>query len=70
MRRILKRLQTPLPHKTGFNTADNPYTKSELLKICEDYRVPNDLMKYRDEKFYLTYQHGVGWPDDYLVQIQ
>ena len=23
-------------------------------------------MKYRDEKFYWTYQHGVGWPDDYL----
>ena len=23
-------------------------------------------MKYRDEKFYWTYQHGIGWPDDYL----
>ena len=23
-------------------------------------------MKYRDEKFYWTYQRGVGWPDDYL----
>ena len=23
-------------------------------------------MKYWDEKFYWTYQHGVGWPDDYL----
>ena len=23
-------------------------------------------MKYRDEKFYWTYQHGVGWPNDYL----
>ena len=23
-------------------------------------------MRYRDEKFYWTYQHGVGWPDDYL----
>ena len=23
-------------------------------------------MKYRDEKFYWTYQHGVGWPDDYV----
>ena len=21
-------------------------------------------MKYRDEKFYWTYQHGVHWPDD------
>ena len=23
-------------------------------------------MKYRDEKFYWTYQHGVHWPDDYV----
>ena len=23
-------------------------------------------MKYQDEKFYWTYQHGIGWPDDYL----
>ena len=23
-------------------------------------------MKYRDERFYWTYQRGVGWPNDYL----
>ena len=66
MRRILKRLQTPLPHETGFNAADNPYTESEFFKICEDYRVPNDPMKYQDETFYWTYQRGVHWPDDYI----
>ena len=66
VRRVLKRLQVPLPHETGFNAADNPYTESEFLKICEDYGVPNDPMRYRDEKFYWTYQHGVGWPDDYI----
>ena len=66
MRRILKKLQVPLPHETGFNRADNPYTESEFLKICEDYGVPNDPMRYRDEKFYWTYQCSIGWPDDYL----
>ena len=66
VRRVLKRLQAPLPHKAGFNAADNPYTESEFLKICEDYRVPNNPMKYRDEKFYWTYQRGVHWPDDYI----
>ena len=66
VRRALKRLQVPLPHETGFNVADNPYTESEFFKICEDYRVPNDPMKYRDEKFYWTYQHSVHWPNDYL----
>ena len=23
-------------------------------------------MRYRDEEFYWTYQHGVHWPDDYI----
>ena len=66
VRRILKKLQTPLPHETGFNAADNPYTESEFLKICEDYGVPDDPMRYRDERFYWTYQRGVGWPNDYI----
>ena len=66
VRQVLKRLQTPLPHETGFNATDNPYTESQLLKICEDYRVPNDPTKYQDEKFYWTYQRGVHWPDNYI----
>ena len=49
-----------------FNATDNTYTESEFFNICEDYRVPNDPMKYRDEKFYWTYQCGVHWPDDYI----
>ena len=56
----------PLPHETGFYAADNPYPESECFKICEDYRVRNDPMRYRDEKFYWTYQCGVGWPDYYI----
>ena len=62
----MTKLQVPLPHETGFNAADNSYTESEFLKICEDYGVPNDPMRYRDEKFYWTYQRGIGWPDDYI----
>ena len=27
VRRVLKRLQVPLPHETGFGAADNPYTE-------------------------------------------
>ena len=66
MGRVLKRLQVPLPHQTSFNVVDNPYTESEFLKICEDYRVPNDPMKYRDEKSYWTYQCDISWPNDYI----
>ena len=66
VRGVLTRLQTPLPHETSFNAADNPYTSSEFSNICEDYRVPNNPMKYQNEKFYWTYQCGVHWPDDYI----
>ena len=55
-----------MPHETGFNAADNPYTSSEFFKICEDYGGPNDPMRYRDKKFYSPYQCGVHWPDDYI----
>ena len=70
VRRILKKLQVPLPHETGFNVADNPYTQSEFLKICKDYGVPNDPMRYRDNKFYWSYQRGVHWPNDYIGLTQ
>ena len=69
VRQVLKRLQTPLPHETSFNAADNPYIESGFLKIYEDYGVPNDPKKYRGRgggKFYWTYQRGVHWPDDYI----
>ena len=66
VRRILKRLQVPLPHEASFNADDNPYTNKEFFKICEDYGVPHDPVRYRDEKFYWTYQRVVGWPNDYI----
>ena len=59
VRRILKRLQVLLSHEAGFNAAANPYTNKEFFKICEDYGDPHDPMRYRDEKFYWTYQSGV-----------
>ena len=41
-----------------FKAFDNPYTNEELFKICEDYGIPHNPLKYSDEK-------GVKWPDDY-----
>ena len=38
----------------------------EFFKICEDYRVPHDPLRYRNEKFYWTYQCGVVWLNDYI----
>ena len=51
IRRVLKRLQVPLPHEASFDAADNPYTKVEFFKICEDYGVHHDPMRDRDENF-------------------
>ena len=45
VRRVLKRLQVPLPYEASFNVAINPYIKQEFFKICEDYDVPHDPMK-------------------------
>ena len=33
VRRVLKKLQVPLPHETSFNAADNPYTESDFSKF-------------------------------------
>ena len=70
VRRILKRLQVPVPHETGFNTANNPHTESEFLKICEDYEVPNDPMIYRDENFIGAINEAFIGLMITLVQIQ
>ena len=55
-----------MPHSPCFNATDTPYMSSEFFEICVEYGVPNDPMKYWDEKFYWTYQHGVRWPNDYI----
>ena len=70
VRRILKKLQVPLPHETSFNAADNPYTESEFLRICEDYRVPNNPMRYRDENFIGVISMALVGLMITLVQIQ
>ena len=66
LKRVLKRLQAALPHEAGFSPYDNPDSNEGFFKICEDYEVPHDPMKYRDEKFYGTHQHR-GW-SDYINQ--
>ena len=42
----------------------------EFFKICKDYGVPNDPMKYQDKKFYWTYQLVLSGQMTTLVQIQ
>lgn len=56
IRRIIKRLRAPLPFEDSFNQYDNPYSKEELLKVCADYGVDSNPMKYRGQYFFSSYQ--------------
>ena len=51
--RVLKRLHVPLPYEAGVNAADSPHTSEEFFKVCEDYGVPQDSIRYRDKKILL-----------------
>ena len=56
IRRIFKQMQTPLPFETSFKQFNNPYNKEEFLKICHEYGVDSNPMKYRDQGFFSSYQ--------------
>jgi len=56
IRRIFKQMQTPLPFEDNFNQYNNPYSKEEFLKICTDYGVDSNPMKYRGQYFFSSYQ--------------
>ena len=53
-------------YELGFNATNNPNSSEGFFKLCEDYEVPHEPMKYRDEMFYWTYRQGVKWPDSYI----
>ena len=55
VRRVLKGLLVSLPCEAGFSPYENSYTNEEFFKICEDYDVPHDPVRYRDEKFFGTH---------------
>ena len=54
IRRILKILEIPLPYENNFNPRNNPYNHKKLIKICDDYKVSNDLTNWRNQGFFST----------------
>ena len=62
VRQVLKRLQVLLLCISGFNATDNPYSNEEFLKVCEDYRVLHDPMRYWNES-------SLGPPAQGLVRL-
>ena len=56
IRRILKILEIPLPYENSFNQYSNPYNHEKFTGICSEYGVSNDLTKWRNQKYFSTWQ--------------
>ena len=56
VRRILKILEIPLPYENSFNQYNNPYNHEKFIGICSEYGVSNDLTKWRNQKYFSTWQ--------------
>ena len=56
IRRILKILEIPLPYENSFNQYSNPYNHEKFIEICSKYGVSNDLTKWRNQKYFSTWQ--------------
>ena len=57
IRRILKNIkEIPLPYENSFNQYNNPYNHEKFIGICSEYGVSNDLTKWRNQKYFSTWQ--------------
>ena len=56
IRRILKILEIPLPYENSFNQYSNPYNHEKFIRTCSEYGVSNDLTKWRNQKYFSTWQ--------------
>ena len=56
IRRILKILEIPLPYENSFNQYNNPYNHEKFIGICNEYGVSNDFTKWRNQKYFSTWQ--------------
>ena len=56
IRRILKILEIPLPYENSFNKYNNSYNHEKFIGICSEYGVSNDLTKWRNQKYFSTWQ--------------
>ena len=63
IRRILKILEIPLPYENSFNQYNNPYNHEKFIGICSEYGVSNNLTKWRNQKYFSTWQSR-AWETD------
>ena len=46
----------PLPYENSFNQYNNLYNHETFIGICSEYGVSNDLKKWRNQKYFSTWQ--------------
>ena len=56
IRRILKIMEIPLPYENSFNQYNNPNNHEKFIGIRSQYGVSNDLTKWRNQKYFSTWQ--------------
>ena len=56
IRRILKILEILLPYENSFNQFNNQYNHEKYIHVCSEYGVSNDLTKWRNQKYFSTWQ--------------
>ena len=62
IRRILNRLEIPLPYENSFSKYNNPYNHERFIKICKEYGVSDEkkdscnLTKWRNQRYLSTWQ--------------
>ena len=67
IRRILKILEIPLPYENSFNQYNNPYNHEKFIGICSECGVSNDLTKWRNQKYFSTWQSST-WETGTLLR--
>ena len=56
IRRILKIPEIPQPYENSFNQYNNSYNHEKFIGICSEYGVSNNLTKWRNQKYFSTWQ--------------
>ena len=53
---IRRILEISLPYENSFNQYNNPYNHEKFIDICSEYGVSSDLTKWRNQKYFSTWQ--------------
>ena len=56
MRSFFVILEIPLLYENSFNQYNNLYNHEKFIGICSEYGVSNDLTKWRNQKYFSTWQ--------------